>query len=195
MQNLFYRTRMWELLTPAWIQRMAEKYHYEVNDLELLMHVASDVRGCIKDQEALEIVAEDSYADIAISLGRNLDLLLDKYAKMDLVMEQLMTENLVSELLMAQYGEVSDILEKEFHLYVSGLHFWGDDEIYSFERMKETLQIFNHLRVQCTKDFCLIPSKSVVYRVDLKQEVCGEKCEASICAHCSRRMRGECEFR
>lgn len=195
MQNLFYRTRMWELLTPAWIQRVAEKYHYEINDIELLMHVASDIRGCIKDQEALEIVAEDSYADIAISLGRNLDLLLDKYAKMDLVMEQLMIENLVSELLMAQYGEVSDILEKEFHLYVSGLHFWGDDEGYSFGRMKETLQSFKHLRVQCTKDFCLIPSKSVVYRVDLKQEVCDNKCEDSICAHCSRRMRGECEFR
>lgn len=186
---------MWELLTPEWIERVAEKYHYEEKDLELLLQVASDIRGCIKGQEALEIVVSDAHADIAISLGRNLDILLDKYARYDLVMEQLMTENLVSELLMNQYGEVNSILEKEFGLYVSSLHFWGDDAVYSFEKMKENLQIFRHLHVKCTKDYCLVPSKSVVYRADVRKEICDKSRDVSVCASCIRRLRGECEFR
>lgn len=192
-EHFFYRTRMWELLTPGWIQKAAEKYHYEEKELALLMRVASDIRGCIKDQEALEIVAMEDYADIVISLGRNLDLLLDKYAKGDMVMEELMTENLVSELLMAQYKEVSSILEKDLQQYVSGLHFWGDDQVYSFEKMREVLSCFQHLQIQCTKDYCLLPSKSVVYRADLKKEPCKKQRDASICEHCSRRLRGECE--
>ena len=183
MNLLYYRTRLWENLTPEYVADMAERFHFREEDIPLIEAVARDIRGCIKDQEALEIILTKGYADVAITLGSNLDLLMDKYSRKGMLLEQLAAENIISDILMKFYNQVTKIVEEESGLYAGGSHFWGAEKNLPLEELGETLKSFQKVKLTCTKDFSLRPAKSVVYRMNL---LCTRGADegSSICQNC-----------
>lgn len=206
MKHSFGRTRMWELMNHEFLQEIMVKYHYNDCDKELLLRVASDVRSCMKDQECYEIVWEDpSYADVALTLGVGIDCLQEKYARADAVMKQCMAEHLCGELMMQQYGKLNEMLTEGIQCVVTGLHFWGAEEPYPISDMAKVLSKFRHIHLRCTRDDLLIPSKSVLYRVEFgkieqqssiirwKEKGNHGTCRSMVCENCSRCWDGTCE--
>lgn len=199
--NHFGRTRMWEMLTYTFLQEILDIYHYNEQDMELLGRVASDMRGCMKDQECYELSfyktmehgrEETKWVDVVITLGDGLDRLQEKYVRTQEVMKQWMLENISSELLMRQYTAINEQITHQTGKNVWVMHFWGSEEAYPLKESAAVLQNFSSIRVRCTQEYCLHPSKSVLYRCELMNADHTQEC-TSLCDHCKNREK--CDMR
>ena len=186
----YYRTDMSLLLSREFAGQIAKQHHYHPQDQEVVLSVIRDVRNCIKDQEGMELNITPAYADVVITLGSRLDVLLDRYGRQYHVLRQLVTEHVVSAVLMHQYEQVMELLEQETGCRPGKVHFWGSEPEYPLEKIPEILGQLGHTGVRYQEPGILIPTKSVICRVDL--DGAGFQ---GICATCERGRRGECEFR
>lgn len=177
-------------ITHTFLQQVLEKYHYTSQDMELLGRVASDMRSCIKDQERFAVVLGDSWADVVVTLGEGLDFLQEKYTRQEELMKQWMLESISAELLMQEYPEINRIIESQTGLHVAGLHFWGSEEEYPLEKTPQILQQFSTIRVKTTQDYCLLPSKSVLYRCELSKAAKTDLRCSNVCRNCPQ--QGDC---
>ena len=182
-------------MSPHFLDEVSKKYHYKEEDSKLLESVARDIRGCIKDQEGLEFLIFETYADAAFTMGANLDILLEKYSAAGQLIKQLMLENICSLLLMEAYSNLTELLEHETGRYVGKFHFWGSEEAYPLEKLPEVVAKFTSLRLFCTPDYCLRPSKSVVCRLELSPKAAHKSTNVlkGICGECTYGKSGRCE--
>lgn len=191
----FFRTGSYLRITSAFVDQVIRKYHYNENDANLLKCVAKDIRSCIKDQEGLEITyvleEEHKYADVAFSLGTKVDILIERYAKKEQVLEQLAMEHLISELMMEEYAAIAEQIEKKSGYFIGQFHFWGSDNKYPITKLKEQVRKLQSLKLECTEDYNLRPAKSVVFRVDLSKEPY-QNHRLGICEGCMLGQAGKC---
>ena len=169
----YYRTDMSLLLSREFAGQIAKQHHYHP-----------------QDQEGMELHITPAYADVVITLGSRLDVLLDRYGRQYHVLRQLVTEHVVSAVLMHQYEQVMELLEQETGCRPGKVHFWGSEPEYPLEKIPEILGQLKHTGVRYREPGILTPTKSVICRVDL--DGAGFQ---GICATCERGRRGECEFR
>lgn len=185
----YYRTDMSLMLSRDFATEIIQRQHYNPQDQEVVLSVLHDIRNCIKDQEGMELRITPAYADVVITLGSRLDVLLDRYGRQYHVLRQLVTEHVVSAVLMHQYERVMELLEQETGRRPGRVHFWGSEPEYPLERIPEILEQLKHTGVHYREPGILTPTKSVICRVDLD----GTGFHG-ICVDCERKKRGECQF-
>ncbi len=195
----YYRTGSFLRLSTEFVDKIRKNYHYNENDTNILKKVAVDIRSCIKDQEGLELRYGSEYVDVAFSLGSRVDLLLDRYAAGNFPLEQLAAEHILSELMMDEYAEIAERIEEKTGRFIGTFHFWGSEEDYPIESLQIMVEDLEYLRLSCTPDYSLRPSKSVVFRVELSSReyvVSDEnrrKPNVDVCADCILNKIGRCE--
>lgn len=195
----YYRTGSFLRLSAEFVDEIRKKYHYNENDANILKKVAVDIRNCIKDQEGLELCYGSEYVDAAFSLGSRVDLLLDRYAAGSFSLEQLAAEHILSELMMDEYAEIAERIEEKTGRFTGTFHFWGSEEDYPIESLKIMVESLEYLKLSCTPEYFLRPSKSVVFRVELSQEkheAFGgneHKPNVDVCTDCMLNKTGRCK--
>lgn len=195
----YYRTGSFLRLSTEFVDKIRKKYHYNENDANILKKVAVDIRSCIKDQEGLELCYGSEYVDVAFSLGSRVDLLLERYAAGSLSLEQLAAEHILSDLMMDEYAEIAERIEEKTGRPIGTFHFWGSEEDYPIESLKIMVEGLEYLKLSCTPDYSLRPSKSVVFRVELSSKeyvACDgnkHKTNVDVCADCMLNKTGRCE--
>lgn len=190
-EHLFGRTGMSLRLTIDFLKEFCRRGHYREEDFYQLERVASDLKGCCKDRECFEAIVYDTYADIVITLGEGVDYLQEKYTRAEDVLKQWMLENLTGELFMQEYTRIQKRIMSHTKMGVGHMHFWGSEEKYPLEQIPVILQDFSSIRINCTKDFCLRPSKSVLYRLDLNKSRNLNSQRGIPCDTCTRNHEGE----
>ena len=195
----YYRTGSFLRLSAAFVEQITKKYHYNENDADIIKKVVSDIRGCIKDQEGLELSYKGDYVDAAFTLGSRVDLLLERYGKERLALEEFSAEHILSELMLEEYAEIAKHIEEKTGRYIGAFHFWGAEEEYPLEKLEEQVENLEHLKLDCTPQYQLLPSKSVVFRVELSTEEYagkdgkGHSPKVDVCANCMLGKTGNCE--
>ncbi len=189
--QIFGRLSLGECLTDIFLRGIVEKYHYEEKDYAALGRVASDVRICIKDQENFCVSYDERVwptgrdALVTLTLGAGIDLLQERYHSGGRLMESYMLENCSSELLRLGYEKVHQLIVEQTGMYVAQAFFFGGNDEYSLEQMAWQLKERGIKNISCTADYCLRPTKSVVYCVRLGFE---EPVAKSICSDCANRL-------
>ena len=78
-------------------------------------------------------------------------------------------------------------------------NFWGAEDGYPLEMLKEQVEDLEHLKLNCSPQCLLSPSKSVVFRVELSTEAYrgkdgkGHSPKVDVCATCMLKKTGKYE--
>lgn len=190
-----------EILTDAmteelFLKEFSKKYHYEEPQLSTLKAVAVSMqkRICRDCREGLagwdwrvsETVLSDAQAgnqlaEVCITLGPGIDSLQEEYLQQELLTEAYMVETLSSELLLKAYPRWNQWVKGELGCGVRRFHFPGNTKECSLDRLPTILKTLQ-VPVNCTRAYCLIPKKSVVFYAELVDDST-EECRG-ICMDC-----------
>ncbi|MCM1111741.1 MAG: hypothetical protein NC399_00650 [Muribaculum sp.] len=183
-----------ELRTPAFLERVCGKFHYEEARMPELRAVAQELLPLLRREAFWErkeaptglLETEESdrtYENVVMSLGSGVDRLQDRYGTQGLLSESYMIEALAGELLLRGYEAYNRFIRSNMRRHVARYHFPGGGGALPLELLPDLLGEAAG-RVICNAAFCMLPRKSVAFVAELTPD---EKigCEG-ICAGCGR---------
>lgn len=194
--------------SPAFLEKVRVKFHYEETRLEELRAVAEEMypllcreafwkrkraEGQADEEIAVHRIEEEApacrtspfktqYEQVVMSLGPGVDTLQDRYSVQGHLLQSYMLEVLAGELLMQGCGAYNRYVAETTDRHVARYHFPGGEEGYPLEMLPDLLKGFTG-QVTCNEAFCMIPKKSVVFVSELTQDE-KVRCEG-ICAGCN----------
>lgn len=185
MKSQYIRTDNWAKITDEFIENTFKAFHYSIEQKQTYIDTAWAVRGCIKDQEAAELIYEDSYIEVAFSLGERLDVLIDNYSKKGKLLEALMATNIASAVLMNGYKLLEVYAQEYFKSKATRMVFWGTNGLL-IEDMPGSIDKFSNIKIRCNESMNLIPSQSVCFRM---YPSCTHE---NLCDNCELKSQGKC---
>lgn len=179
------------MTSPAFLNRVAESYHYLPENLPELLPVAREMQKFILEEAFLETDKESEVPGkrgkqkaVVITLGAGVDRLQDAYSEKGKLTESYMIEALGNELLLHTYRVWNDFVEAKTEYHVAKYIFMGSSEEYPLEKLPEFLARVSD-KVLCNEHFLMIPKKSVAFYTVFTKD--GKvRCEG-ICQSCGRR--------
>lgn len=201
MDYLYFRTQMNNMLSKQFVSDFAQRYHYSCDDIPMIELIAKDIRICIKDCESTEAVVNDKYIDVAVTLGNNLDILIENSVKKGDVYRQMLIEDMSSELLMKGYDSTIENIRLKTEESFSNVCFWGDSEEYPIENMINVIDSFKHISLKVNSAGCLIPRKSMLFRIILSDKNTisdmNDNCKygGHSCDNCNMGKQGKCIYK
>lgn len=191
----FFSEVLDESISPAFLEGVCRKFHYEITQLDELRDVAVEMLYVMRDEAFWESKrvhtrkpcqdeAPDAvYEYVVMSLGKEIDSLQDGYSEKGLLTQSYMIEVLASELLLKGYAAYSRHVRRSLDRHVAGYHFPGGEEAFPLEILPELLKELTS-QVTCNSAFCMLPKKSVVFISELTRDE-NLHCKG-ICAGCNR---------
>ncbi len=189
---------VWEhILTPDFLNRVRQKYHFEEADWIELRTVANQMLPWIRreafwDRKEYHIQelsrpgpCESSrpiYECVVMTLGPGIDALQESYSDSGLLLKSYMAEVLACEILQDGYQAYEQFLKKTTGLHVAGYHFPGSEAAFPLELLADLIKDYAP-HIICNSAFCITPMKSVVFLAELTQERPSH--ESSICFTCT----------
>lgn len=202
--------------SPAFLERVRVKFHYEKTRLEELRVVAEEMypllcreafwerkqaEGQADEEIAVRRIEEEAsacrtspsktqYEQVVMSLGAGVDALQEHYSGQGHLSQSYMLEVLAGELLMQGYGAYNRYVAETTDRHVARYHFPGSEEAYPLEMLPDLLKGFQG-QVTCNEAFCMIPKKSVVFVAELTQDEkvrCEGICVGCNSIHCANRV-------
>lgn len=187
----FFADLLDDFRSPAFLERVRVKFHYEETRLEELRAVAEEMYPLLCREAFWERKQAEGQAveRVVMSLGPGVDALQERYSGQGHLSQSYMLEVLAGELLMQGYGAYNRYVAETTDRHVARYHFPGGEEAYPLEMLPDLLKGF-HGQVTCNEAFCMIPKKSVVFLSELTQDEkvrCEGICEGCNNAHCANR--------
>ncbi len=191
----FFSEVLDEFLTPAFLEGVCRKFHYEEAQSADLRAVAEEMFPLVREEAFWESKralareprqAEDSdaaYEYVVMSLGKGIDRLQEKCGEKLLLSESYMIEVLASELLIRGYDAYNRYVRKNTKWHVARYHFPGSEEAFPLEMLPGLLRELTQ-KVSCNSAFCMAPKKSVAFVSELTQDE-SVHCRG-ICVGCNR---------
>ncbi len=172
----------------AFLKQVSKKYHFEEAMLADLEGVAVLVKKAISEMASFDyrILTDEKdrrMAEVAMTLGEDLDHLQDAFGSQGLLMESYMVEALGNEILLQAYSAWNQYVTEKHGIFVERYIFFGGDDSTAVEDMRHVLSGLQ-IPVICNEAYCLIPSKSVVFSARLSEKE--TKC-LGICTGCNNR--------
>ncbi len=184
--------------TEYFIEGVMVKYHFSVNDRELLLQVYENVRRYMTPYAVYRInsrmrgnplIDNNQCAMVAMTLGDGVDRLQQYYEQEDELAESYMVECLANELLLFMYAEFNRSYPRFHRRYVQRYVFIGEelpltcmgeivDEIYGRNHQGEKQE----QDIRANEYGVLLPSKSVVFFAILSENP-SQNCQG-ICINC-----------
>ncbi|MDE7342339.1 MAG: hypothetical protein K2N80_17555 [Lachnospiraceae bacterium] len=210
----FFADLLDDFLSPAFLEKVRVKFHYEETQAEALKAVAEEMYPLLcreafwerrrAEGQAVEraedelpacltSLSETQYERVVMSLGAGLDALQERYSGQGRLSQSYMLEVLAGELLMQGYGAYNRYIAETTVWHVARYHFPGSEEAYPLEMLPDLLKGFTG-QVTCNEAFCMIPKKSVVFVSELTQDEkmrCEGICIGCNSAHCANRAAGD----
>ncbi|MCM1155957.1 MAG: hypothetical protein NC314_10975 [Roseburia sp.] len=191
----FFPDLLEEFLTPSFLDKVRDKFHYgetqekEFREVARKMYLLMQKEAFWESAESTNVSCTDSYADVVISLGAGLDSLQEQYSRQGMLSKSYMLEVLAGELLMQAYGAYNRYIGQNTDWHVARYHFPGSEDSYPLQMLPHLLEKTDG-RVTCNEAFCMMPKKSVAFVAELTQDK-NVRCEG-ICigcgnVHCSNR--------
>jgi len=191
----FFSEVLDEFLTPAFLEGVCGKFHYEEAQSAELRAVAEKMLPLMREEafwESKRALAGESrqaenpdavYEYVVMSLGKGIDCLQEKYGEKLLLSESYMIEALASELLIRGYDAYNCYIRKNTKWHVARYHFLGSEEAFPLEMLPGLLRELTK-KVSCNSAFCMVPKKSVAFVSELTQDE-SVYCRG-ICVGCNR---------
>lgn len=132
-----------KLVSGEFLEKVLDKYHYRLEDYELLTQVAEQLSPIIRTESMCQYILyqpEQPLYAVVITLGAGVDKLQDEFSAGGLFSESYMVEALASELLLTAYELFNKRFEKVEKLHVARYWFPGSTEEYSLELMAQILE-------------------------------------------------------
>ncbi len=168
MERMFLETRLSECLTDSFLEEVRRSRHYEPEDRKLLAGVAADMAVCLRRQECAYLAKKkDGSVVVCMTLGGGVDLLQERYGRTGRLLESYMVEHIACALLSRGYEEIFAWIHGHMGGYVKTCHFFGGEDGYPLEGIREALSLVGDCRIRCSEAFCLTPSKSTVFLAEL----------------------------
>lgn len=210
----FFSDVLDEFLTPAFLNGVRKKYHYnplrqeaEMQTDELLS-VAEKMLPLMRAEafwERNEIRLETfrsesldaSYEKVAMSLGNGLDDLQESYHRKERLSESYMLEVLASEILLKGYEAYNRYMARNTEWHVARYYFPGNGKEFPLEMLPRLLETLTP-KIVCNAAFCMLPKKSVAFIAELTKDEnisCKGICAGCKNIRCSNRIADEGPFR
>lgn len=203
----FFADLLDDFSSPAFLEKVRVKFHYEETQEEALKAVAEEMRPLICreafwERRRIEVQTEEAvsayrtsfpemqYERVVMSLGAGLDALQERYSGQGHLSQSYMLEVLAGELLMQGYGAYNRYIAETTDWHVARYHFPGSEEVYPLEKLPDLLKGFTG-QINCNEAFCMIPKKSVVFVSELTQDQkvrCEGICVGCNSVHCANRI-------
>ncbi|MEG1459473.1 MAG: hypothetical protein RSJ40_09215, partial [Acetivibrio sp.] len=163
-------------------QRIIERYHYKPEEGQRIFALYERMEKEVEAKAYLKISGkeENKEAMVLVTLGKDLDVLQEKYSKEEKIWEEYAIECLSMELLWKAYEQVEEKIYILCGQWSGNYGFYGDQ--IPLEQIKEALLSMEQEEVSCNGAGALTPKKSVLYGIQLT-----EKCENSgrdLCSRC-----------
>lgn len=165
-----------QILTPDFLNRVRQKYHFEEANFIELYTVAKQMLPWIR-QEAfwdrkeyhIQEPSRPMYECVVMTLGPGIDALQESYSDSGLLLKSYMVEVLACEILQDGYQAYEQFLKKTTGLHVAGYHFPGSEAAFPLELSADLIKDYAP-HILCNSAFCITPMKSVVFLAELTQE-------------------------
>lgn len=177
----FFSDVLDKFLTPAFLEGVRKKYHYnETKALEIQV-VAEEMLPLIREEAFWErrlFSGENKHQSetrsviheqVVMSLGNGVDCLQERYSERELLSQSYMIEVLASELLLQGYAAYNLYIRKNTDWHVARYHFLGSEEDFPLEMLPDLLKELTPLII-CNSAFCMLPKKSVAFIAELTQD-------------------------
>lgn len=212
--SAFFKELLDDFPSPAFLEKVRVKYHYEESRMEELRAAAEEMLPFLQEEAFRESAMEEQtcsdshrrtpseagkirYERVVISLGAGLDFLQEQYNEQGLLSKSYMLEALASELLLESYGAYNRYVAETTDCHVGRYHFPGSEEAYPLHSLPELLTGLTE-RVSCNAAFCLLPKKSVVFVAELTRDEkvhCEGICMGCNNMHCGNRIEDDFQTR
>lgn len=192
--ELFSSELLDEFKSPDFLAKVQRKYHFDREQTAQIRTVAEEMLPAIRADalcvtQAYSLVSKQpvtnsdtAYECVAMSLGKGVDLLQERYSEKGLLLESYIVEVLASELLLQGYHAYNKYIIEHTPWHVARYHFPGSEEALPLEVLPSLLQNLTY-KITCNAAFCMQPKKSVVFISELTQDE-AVHCKA-ICVGCT----------
>ena len=198
----FFSNILDQFLTPAFLEGVRKKYHYDDTQAFELQAVAEEMLPLMREEAFWERkvslgknqdqneVSGALYEQVVMSLGRGVDCLQERYNEREQLSKSYMIEVLASGLLLQGYAAYNHYIREKTDWHVARYHFLGSEENYPLEMLPDLLKELTPL-ITCNSAFCMLPKKSVAFIAELTQDEkvqCRGICVGCNSLSCSNRM-------
>ncbi|MCR5255998.1 MAG: hypothetical protein K6D96_08710 [Acetatifactor sp.] len=191
MQRLFFKVCTANLAGEKFVEEFSDRFNYEKKDSSEIKLMLKLVSNAIMNRDHAEVIMEDDHADVAYSLGDEVDRLLNDLSEKSEVKRQLLCENIVSYLMFLAYDRINAVIEEKSGKIISDYAFWGDEGL-DFEEIDHELERFERIDIKKAEGYCFLPQKSVLYRCFYGDS--SYRGRGPLCDNCIRRKNGLCNY-
>lgn len=190
----FFSEVLDKVLSPVFLRKVREKYHFTEVQAEELRTVAKEMLPYMREEafwESGDFQAENNRGArcVVMSLGMGVDCLQENYSRTGMLLRAYMIDALAGEIFFEAYKAYHRFVEKNTGFHIVRYHFWGSEEAFPLEMLPRLLSSLDS-QVTCNAAFCMTPKKSVAFVAEMTSDE-NVQC-MGICGGCSRK---KCEHR
>lgn len=170
----------------AFLEKVAEKYHYRREDREQIRQIAGIMQDMIRREGALQHNFKESELldEVVITLGGEIDRLQDRYSKKGELSSAYMIEILSGEILLLTYAAYNEYVAEKTPYHVARYYFPGSEKDYPLTVLPGLL-LRTGSAVTCNESCCMLPKQSVAFLARFTKE---DKVQCrGICMDCTRK--------
>lgn len=177
----FFPSLLDELISLDFLEKTQKKFHFGEEQTVQIQAVAGKMLPLVREEgfwtrkayslkNRQFVEKSDGYDCVAMSLGRGVDLLQERYSEKGLFSESYIVEVLAGELLMRGYDAYNQYITEHTDRHVARYHFPGSEDSFPLEMLPELLKDLTQ-EITCNAAFCMQPKKSVVFISELTEDV------------------------
>ena len=191
MKRLFFRVCTANLADEDFVADLMTRFNYDIKDSSEIKMMLKTVSNAIMNRDYAEVILEEDHADVAYSLGENIDKVIEDLSRKGQVKRQLLCENIVSYLMFLGYDAINGIIEEKSGKIISNYAFWGDEGL-DFDEIGNEIKRFEKIDIKTAEGYCFLPQKSVLYRCFYGDR--SYRGRGPLCNDCIRRKNGQCNY-